>query len=148
MLAMPSASARVWRPNFYTILTAHVLTPISVEFHTGFARMQGKRCLFPLGYHCTGLPIKASADKLVKEVEMFGRDFERYKPEAEEEPEPVAAPKGGKEDLTKFNAKKGKAAAKTVKAKYQWQILHSIGIPLEEIHLFADPQYWLVLTLL
>lgn len=104
--------------------------------------MQGKRCLFPLGYHCTGLPIKASADKLVKEVEMFGRDFQRYKPEAEEE---VAAPvaKGPKDDLSKFNAKKGKAAAKTVKAKYTFQILHSVGIPLEEIHLFADPQYWL-----
>lgn len=103
--------------------------------------MQGKRCLFPLGYHCTGLPIKASADKLVKEVEMFGRDFENYK-EEDEEPVPVAAAKGPKEDLGKFNAKKGKAAAKTVKAKYQWQILHSVGIPKEEIHLFADPQYW------
>jgi leucyl-tRNA synthetase len=106
--------------------------------------MQGKRTLFPLGYHCTGLPIKASADKLVKEVEMFGRDFERYK--AEDEEEVIAAPvaKGPKDDLSKFNAKKGKAAAKTVKAKYQFQILHSVGIPLEEIHLFADPQYWSV----
>lgn len=105
--------------------------------------MQGKRTLFPLGYHCTGLPIKASADKLAKEVEMFGRDFQRYKAEDEEEVAPAAA-KGPKEDMSKFNAKKGKAAAKTVKAKYQFQILHSVGIPLEEIHLFADPQYWSV----
>ncbi|KAL2261951.1 hypothetical protein VTK26DRAFT_2908 [Humicola hyalothermophila] len=107
--------------------------------------MQGKRALFPLGYHCTGLPIKASADKLVKEVEMFGKNFERYKPEEEEEEALPSAPAGKatKEDLTKFNAKKGKAAAKTVKAKYQWQILQSIGIPLEEIHRFADAQYWL-----
>ncbi len=105
--------------------------------------MQGKRCLFPQGYHCTGLPIKASADKLVKEVEMFGRDFSGYKAGEEEAvPEPAPAQKGPKEDLTKFNAKKGKAAAKTVKAKYQFQILHSVGVPLEEIHLFADPQYW------
>jgi len=93
----------------------------------------------------SGLPIKASADKLVKEVEMFGRDFENYKEEKEDEaPAPTPAAKGPKEDLTKFNAKKGKAAAKNVKAKYQWQILHSVGIPKEEIHLFADPQYWLV----
>ena len=106
--------------------------------------MQGKRTLFPLGYHCTGLPIKASADKLVKEVEMFGRDFERYKAEDEEEVIAAPAAKGPKDDLSKFNAKKGKAAAKTVKAKYQFQILHSVGIPLEEIHLFADPQYWSV----
>lgn len=75
---------------------------------------------------------------------MFGRDFERYE-EADEEPAPAApTPKGAKEDLTKFNAKKGKAAAKTVKAKYQWQILNSIGIPIEEIHLFADPRHWSV----
>ncbi|KAK0634361.1 hypothetical protein B0T17DRAFT_611386 [Bombardia bombarda] len=119
----------------------HAFSFSKIEFHTGFARMQGKRCLFPQGYHCTGLPIKASADKLVKEIEMFGRDFERYK---EEDEEPVVvAQKGPKEDHSKFNAKKGKAAAKASKAKYQFQILHSIGIPLEEIHLFADPQYWL-----
>ncbi|KAK3900551.1 hypothetical protein C8A05DRAFT_35812 [Staphylotrichum tortipilum] len=122
----------------------HAFSFSKIEFHAGFARMQGKRTLFPLGYHCTGLPIKASADKLVKEVEMFGREFERYKPEEEAEPAPAApAAKGPKEDVSKFNAKKGKAAAKTVKAKYQFQILHSVGIPLQEIHLFADPQYWL-----
>ncbi|KAK5661310.1 hypothetical protein OQA88_11205 [Cercophora sp. LCS_1] len=123
----------------------HAFSFSKIEFHTGVARMQGKRALFPQGYHCTGLPIKASADKLVKEVEMFGRDFERYKEEEEEEevPAPAPAQKGAKEDVTKFNAKKGKAAAKKGKAKYQWQILHSVGIPIEEIHLFADPQYWL-----
>lgn len=76
---------------------------------------------------------------------MFGRDFESYKEEADEDPVPAAPiQQGPKEDLTKFSAKKGKAAAKTVKAKYQWQILNSIGIPIEEIHLFADPQYWSV----
>lgn len=122
----------------------HAFSFSKIEFHTGFERMKGKRCLFPQGYHCTGLPIKASADKLVKEVEMFGRDFERYKEEdEEEEATPAPTQKGPKEDLTKFNAKKGKAAAKKGKAKYQFQILHSIGIPLQEIHLFADPQYWL-----
>ncbi|KAK1754414.1 leucine--tRNA ligase, cytoplasmic [Echria macrotheca] len=121
----------------------HAFSFSKIEFHTGFARMQGKRTLFPLGYHCTGLPIKASADKLVKEVEMFGRDFENYKEEEEEEPAAAPAPKGNKEDVSKFNAKKGKAAAKTIKAKYQWQILQSVGIPKEEIHLFADAQYWL-----
>jgi hypothetical protein len=67
---------------------------------------------------CTGLPIKASADKLVKEVEMFGAEFERYKEEEETEAPastPAPAAKGAKEDVTKFSAKKGKAAAKTIK---------------------------------
>ncbi|KAK3990753.1 putative leucyl-tRNA synthetase, cytoplasmic [Cladorrhinum sp. PSN332] len=123
----------------------HAFSFSKIEFHAGYARMKGERALFPLGYHCTGLPIKASADKLVKEVQMFGQNFERYKAEEEVvEATPAPAPaKGAKEDLTKFNAKKGKAAAKTVKAKYQFQILNSVGIPLEEIHKFADPQYWL-----
>jgi leucyl-tRNA synthetase len=120
----------------------HAFSFSKIEFHTGFERMRGKRCLFPLGYHCTGLPIKASADKLVNEVAKFGQNFERYKEEEEVESAP-APQKGPKEDLGKFNAKKGKTAAKTGKAKYQWQILNSIGIPLEEIHHFADAQYWL-----
>ena len=104
--------------------------------------MQGKRALWPLGYHCTGMPIKASADKITDEVAKFGRDFENYTEEevvVVEEPA-AAAPKQTKEDPTKFSAKKGKAAAKTVKLKYQWQIMEAIGIPKQEIHLFADPQ--------
>jgi leucyl-tRNA synthetase len=40
--------------------------------------MLGKRALFPVGFHCTGMPIKAAADKLVREMEMFGQDFEKY----------------------------------------------------------------------
>jgi leucyl-tRNA synthetase len=30
-----------------------------VEFAAGFERMRGKRVLFPVGYHATGMPIKA-----------------------------------------------------------------------------------------
>ncbi|KAK3951887.1 hypothetical protein QBC32DRAFT_153395 [Pseudoneurospora amorphoporcata] len=124
----------------------HAFSFSKIEYHTGFARMQGKRALFPQGYHCTGLPIKASADKLVKEIDMFGQEFERYK-EDEVVVEgaaaaPAAAPKS-KEDVSKFNAKKGKTVAKTGGAKYQFQILKSLGIPVQEIHKFADPQYWL-----
>lgn len=28
--------------------------------------------LFPFGFHCTGMPIKACADKLKREMEDFG----------------------------------------------------------------------------
>lgn len=121
----------------------HAFSVSKIEFTAGWSRMEGKRVLWPLGYHCTGLPIKASADKLVKEVKMFGRDFENYKEEEsvlEDAPPPH---KMTKEDPTKFAAKKGKAAAKQVKMKYQFQIMEAVGIPREEIHLFADPQYWL-----
>lgn len=126
-----------------TLHAGHSFTVSKIEFTAGFARMQGKRSLFPMGFHCTGMPIKACADKLINEVKLFGKNFERYK-EDEEEPE-VKTPtqSAHREDVTKFTAKKGKAAAKVVKMKYQFQIMRALGIPLEEIHLFADPNHWL-----
>lgn len=125
-----------------TLHAGHSFSVSKVEFAAGVARMQGKRALFPMGFHCTGMPIKACADKLVNEIKMFGRDFQEYKQE-ESVVEEAPAAKQTREDVTKFTAKKGKAAAKTIKMKYQFQIMQAIGIPTEEIHLFADPQYWL-----
>src|SRR6201996_6026450 len=57
----------------------HAFTVTKVEYAARVARAQGKRVLYPQGYHCTGMPIKACADKLVREVEMFGQNFEGYK---------------------------------------------------------------------
>jgi leucyl-tRNA synthetase len=36
----------------------HGFTVSKIEFATGFQRMLGKRALFPVGFHCTGMPIK------------------------------------------------------------------------------------------
>jgi len=105
--------------------------------------MRGKRTLFPMGFHCTGMPIKACADKLINEVKLFGKEFENYKEEEEVPAVPAPSTTTHHEDVTKFTAKKGKAAAKVVKMKYQFQIMRAIGIPLKDIHRFADPQYWL-----
>ena len=107
--------------------------------------MQGKRTVFPQGFHCSGMPIKACADKLAREVEMFGEQFERYVDE-EEELEPSAGPESAadsKTDMSKFSGSKSKAAAKTIVTKYQFQIMLSLGVPHVEIHKFADPAYWL-----
>ncbi|KAI8240851.1 Leucine--tRNA ligase [Colletotrichum sp. SAR 10_99] len=122
----------------------HLFSVSKVEFSAGVARMQGKRALFPMGWHATGMPIKAVADKLKNEVEWFGRDFEGYKEEEEVlvDDKPADA-KATREDITKFSTKKSKANAKTVKAKYQFQIMEAMGIPRQEIHLFADASYWL-----
>ena len=130
-----------------TLHAGHSFTASKVEYTAGFARMQGKRVLFPLGFHCTGMPIKACADKLTEDVRKFGKNFERY----DEEPEssskqldlPLAPTQGTKEDVTKFTSNKAKASAKTVKLKYQFQIMLALGIPQEEIHKFADANYWL-----
>ena len=131
-----------------TLHAGHSFTVSKVEFMTGFARMQGKRALFPLGFHCTGMPIKACADKLVREIEMFGEKFEQYKEDSSAEGDksndvPAPTQLETKADVTKFTAKKGKAAAKAVQMKYQFQIMLALGIPRDEISQFADPQYWL-----
>lgn len=39
----------------------HAFTISKIEFGAGYARMQGKRALFPHGFHCTGMPIKVRA---------------------------------------------------------------------------------------
>ncbi|KAK2757672.1 cytosolic leucyl tRNA synthetase [Arachnomyces sp. PD_36] len=127
-----------------TLHAGHSFTASKVEFMAGFARMQGKRALFPLGFHCTGMPIKACADKLVDDVKKFGKHFEKYEEEDNEVDQTPAITQGQvKEDPTKFAGKKSKAAAKTVKMKYQFQIMLALGIPIEEIHKFADASYWL-----
>ena len=110
--------------------------------------MQGKRVLFPLGFHCTGMPIKACADKLVEDVKRFGQNFERYKEEdgnsvVQNSGPPAPTQAVTKEDITKFTSKKSKATAKSVKLKYQFQIMLALGIPREEIHKFSDAAHWL-----
>lgn len=127
----------------------HAFTMSRVEFGSRVARMQGKRALFPQGWHCTGMPIKACADKLTREIEMFGSDFEGCPDESEmtnggvpSEP-PAPTQQVTKEDVTKFSAKKSKANAKTVKKKWQWQIMEQQGVKREDIKKFADPHHWL-----
>jgi leucyl-tRNA synthetase len=119
--------------------------------------------LYPQGYHATGMPIKACADKLANEIAMFGKTFSAYtESDASEQLPTAASPQPRvREDITKFtNVKKGmvlpihtdssssnditgKAALKTTKAKYQFQVMMSLGIAREEIHKFADANYWL-----
>jgi leucyl-tRNA synthetase len=36
----------------------HAFSLSKVEFLTRYERMRGKTVLFPLGFHCTGMPIK------------------------------------------------------------------------------------------
>lgn len=155
---MPPAELRREHPKYFgtfaypymngTLHAGHSFTVSKAEFTAGFARMEGKRVLFPLGFHCTGMPIKACADKLTEDVRKFGQNFERYEDEdlsgvGQTVTAPAPTQAETKEDITKFTSKKGKAAAKTVRMKYQFQIMLALGIPREEIHKFADANYWL-----
>ncbi|KAJ3929636.1 MAG: hypothetical protein NXY57DRAFT_397183 [Lentinula lateritia] len=128
----------------------HAFTISKIEFAAGYQRMLGKRVLFPHGFHVTGLPIKASADKLVREIEMFGEDFEDFERvqadiirQAEAE-EPSSSEVGDSATIDKSKGKKGKIVAKSSGHKYQFQILLSIGVPRSGIKKFADPMHWLV----
>ena len=45
---------------------------LQLEFASAYHRLCGKRVLFPQGFHCTGMPIKACADKLDHELSTYG----------------------------------------------------------------------------
>jgi len=47
----------------------HAFSFSKCEFQSRYQRLLGKNVLFPFGYHCTGMPIAASANKIKKELE-------------------------------------------------------------------------------
>jgi leucyl-tRNA synthetase len=52
----------------------HAFTISKVEFAAGFERMRGKRVLFPVAYHATGMPIKVcTRDAAGADNTGFGR---------------------------------------------------------------------------
>lgn len=117
----------------------HTFCISKAEFAARYQRLKGKKVLFPFGFHCTGMPIKACADKLKREMEMFG-----YPPNFPRE-EVLLPVLEEKSDIPKDKSKgkKSKAMAKTGAAKYQWQIMYSLGLKDEEIKRFAETDHWL-----
>ena len=108
----------------------HSFTLTKAEFAVRYQRMLGKRALFPLAYHCTGMPIKAAADKIRNEIEKFGN--------------PPVFPESEASSTDSSKQQHSKVAAKSGSAKYQWQIMEAMGIPREDIAKFADPAFWMV----
>ncbi|XP_043263224.1 leucine--tRNA ligase, cytoplasmic [Colletes gigas] len=116
----------------------HTFSLSKCEFAVRYNRLLGKKVLFPFGFHCTGMPIKACADKLKREMELYG--YPPQFPEDEKADEEII------DDIVikdKSKGTKSKAVAKTASAKYQWQIMQSLGIEHEDIKNFADAEYWL-----
>lgn len=109
----------------------HGFTASKAEFAVAFERMRGKKAIWPFGFHCTGMPIKASADKLKKEMALYGC--------------PPVLPEDSNLLSTQpsTQAKHSKVAAKTGTVKLQWEIMRQLGIPDDEIPKFAEPTYWM-----
>lgn len=47
----------------------HLYSFSRIDFHSNFKKLQGYNALVPMGFHCTGMPISASAQKLARELE-------------------------------------------------------------------------------
>ncbi|KAK9861984.1 hypothetical protein WJX84_001799 [Apatococcus fuscideae] len=132
----------------------HAFSLSKNEFRCAFERLCGKHVLFAQGIHCTGMPIKACADRLDQELRDYGVPPKFPEPQEVPPEVPVAATaaaqgeltasgkkqvaKAAKTDLTKFSSNKSKATAKKGAGKTQWDILVSSGLPSEDIPLFRQ----------
>jgi len=139
----------------------HTFTLSKAEFAVGYERLKGKRGLYPFGFHCTGMPIKACADRLKREIAEFGcppvfpedmaaLEIKEEKTEEKKEEKKAAAvlAEGQKTAATKadplaFHAKKSKVQAKSTGATRQWKIMKSLGVNEVEIPNFSEAEYWL-----
>jgi len=119
----------------------HTFTLTKVEFAANYQRLKGKHVLFPFGFHCTGMPIKACADKLKREIEQFGNP-PRF-PDREDSATSESKEAKAKEVGENFHAQKSKVQAKSGGGLYQWEIMKSMGISESEIPKFADATFWL-----
>lgn len=79
----------------------HTFTLSKCEFAVRFQRLKGKKVLFPFGFHCTGMPIKACADKLKREMEEFG-----FPPNFPDKEEPIIIESSDVEIKDKSKGKK------------------------------------------
>mmetsp|Transcript_25765 Transcript_25765/g.42990 ORF Transcript_25765/g.42990 Transcript_25765/m.42990 type:complete len:1134 (+) Transcript_25765:61-3462(+) len=142
----------------------HAFSMTKAEFTARFQRLQGKNVMFPFGFHCTGMPIQAAANKLKEEIANFGCPPVFPENVAPPPPPPSAggepmqvvdatataasAPKKESKSAEQAIAdkSKGKKTKLLVKGQAgpvrQWDILTKM-VPLEEIPQFADPMKWL-----
>jgi len=120
----------------------HTFSLLKAEFAARFARLAGKRTLFPFAFHCTGMPIAAAAMKLEAEIKKLGEDSDgsedlQGSSQEDEQTDGVEAKAPGV-----FKGKKSKAAAKTG-GLGQYDIMLALGISEDEIPKFTKPEYWL-----
>jgi len=104
----------------------HAFSLTKAEFQARFQKLLGKNVLFPFGFHCTGMPIAACADRLKREIEDFGNP-------------PVFPATQVKTESDKVEDE----AAEVKTGEYQWRIMQKNGLSDQEIAKFSDAKYWL-----
>ena len=116
----------------------HAFSLSKAEFQSRYQRLQGKNVLFPFGFHCTGMPIAAAAKRVAKEFKEDPDTVAHIREKMEKKKEEA---KKNKED------KKGKKDEKSEKEKKapmtQVEILKEVGVADEDLHKFAEPEFWL-----
>ena len=119
----------------------HAFSLTKAEFTVRYQRLLGKNAVFPFGFHCTGMPIQAAANKLKAEIAKYGCPPVREVVETVSTEETLDA---AASIAAKAKGKKSKQEAKGYKLpKLQWEIIESCGVPEEEIPEFVDPIKWL-----
>lgn len=120
-----------------------------VALTCSYHALKGEKAIFPFGFHCTGMPIQAAANKLKHEIETYGcppvfpgmtlSRLSRVEEAPAEEKKAEATAEQAKESVPgEFHGKKTKLVAKTGGSKvHQWTILEMQGIPAEEIPKFV-----------
>ena len=118
----------------------HGFSLSKAEFQSRYQRLLGKNVLFPFGFHCTGMPIAAAAKKVAKEFkedpDCVKHANEKIKKKKEEEKKNKEKEQKGKKNDKKDD--KEKKAPMT-----QVEILKELGVADEDVHKFADPEFWL-----
>ena len=122
----------------------HAFSLSKAEFQSRYQRLLGKNVVFPFGFHCTGMPIAAAAKKVTKEfkddpdiVKHTNEKIAKRKEEEAKKPKEKEQ-KGKKNEKTEKNDDKAKKAPMT-----QVEILKGLGVADEDIHKFANPEFWL-----
>lgn len=121
----------------------HGFSMSKAEFQVRYQKQRGKRALFPFGFHCTGMPIQAAANRL--KMEMESGKTRSVQPKAVEAAPVAEAPKADDKKGKPKGGEKKKDAAPVVQKvpPTQYEILMQIGIEESEIAKFKDANHWL-----
>ncbi|KAI3879279.1 hypothetical protein MKW92_048286 [Papaver armeniacum] len=114
----------------------HVFSLLKLIVAAAYQRLRGTNILLPLDFHCTGMPNKASADKLAREIEKFGNPpvFPSKEDQIVNKVQEPEVDTSGKTEPDKFEGKRSKAASKS--GEY--------GFSDAEISKFQDQSHWLI----